>query len=206
MKHHRLYRGPRSGDSASVKTSAPRSTIASETLDALRQQYGCGPVPLTGVADALYDRHLLFDNVVDPAIAGPRERYEALARSIRDILSQRWVRTEQTYQRENPKRVYYLSMEFLIGRSLTNNIANLLLGPFVNAATTLTTREWLAALEEEPDAALGNGGLGRLAACFLDSMATMQFPALGHRLRYEDGRFPQTPHEQCQPEQPHKSL
>ena len=202
MKHNRLYRGPRSGDSASVKTSAPRSIIAAETLDALRQQYGCGPVPLTGVADALYDRHLLFDNVVDPATAGPRERYEALARSIRDILSQRWVRTEQTYQRENPKRVYYLSMEFLIGRSLTNNIANLLLGPLVNESTTLITREWLAALEEEPDAALGNGGLGRLAACFLDSMATMQLPAMGYGLRYEYGMFRQSLENGWQREQP----
>src|SRR5262249_50309341 len=187
MKHHRLYRGPRSGDSASVKTSAPRSTIASETLDALRQQYGCGPVPLTGAADALYDRPLLFDNGVDPAIAGPRERYEALARSIRDILSQRWVRTEQTYQRENPKRVYYLSMEFLIGRSLTNNIANLLLGPFVNEATTLTTREWLAGLGEEPDAALGNGGLGSLGACLLRPQGTVQVPAVGAGAAHDEG-------------------
>src|SRR5215510_7700052 len=202
MKHNRLYRGPRSGDSASVKTSAPRSIIAAETLDALRQQYGCGPVPLTGVADALYDRHLLFDNVVDPATAGPRERYEALARSIRDILSQRWVRTEQTYQRENPKRVYYLSMEFLIGRSLTNNIANLLLGPLVSDAVKQASLDWLGLLEEEPDAGLGNGGLGRLAACFLDSMATMQLPAMGYGLRYEYGIFRQSIEDGWQHEQP----
>ena len=64
----------------------------------------------------------MFDNVVDAAAVGPRERYEAVARSVRDVLSQRWLRTEQTYERENPKRVYYLSMEFLIGRSLANNI------------------------------------------------------------------------------------
>ena len=71
----------------------------------------------------------MFDNVVDAAAVGPRERYEAVARSVRDVLSQRWLRTEQTYERENPKRVYYLSMEFLIGRSLANNIMNLLLDP-----------------------------------------------------------------------------
>src|SRR5262245_55501642 len=93
--------------------------------------------------NALYERHLAFDNVVDPATVGPRQRYEALAHSVRDVLSQRWVRTEQTYERENPKRVYYLSMEFLIGRSLTNNIANLLLDPLVSEAVRLTTRDWL---------------------------------------------------------------
>ncbi len=95
----------------------------------LLEQYGCGPVQFTGTADALYERHLLFDNVVDPDAVTPRERYEAIARSVRDILSQRWVRTEDTYERQNPKRVYYLSMEFLIGRSLANNIVNLLLDP-----------------------------------------------------------------------------
>src|SRR5262245_3581047 len=136
----------------SVKTASPRTTKASEALEALRQQYGCGPVQLTGVSDALYERHLFFDNVADPATAGPRQRYEALAHSVRDVLSQRWVRTEQTYERENPKRVYYLSMEFLIGRSLTNNIANLMLSPFLSEATRLTKGEWLGLLEEEPDA------------------------------------------------------
>ena len=71
----------------------------------LLEQYGCGPVKFTGTNDALYERHLLFDHVVDPAAVGPRERYEAIARSVRDVLSQRWLRTEQTYERENPKRV-----------------------------------------------------------------------------------------------------
>ena len=161
-------------------------------MAALRRQYGCGPVDLTGTADALYERHLLFDNVADPAVAGARERYEALARSVRDVLSQRWVRTEQTYERANPKRVYYLSMEFLIGRSLTNNITNLLLSPLVSEAVKQASLDWLGLLEEEPDAGLGNGGLGRLAACFLDSMATMQLPAMGYGLRYEYGMFRQS--------------
>src|SRR5262245_43544717 len=186
----------------SVKTTAPRTTTAAATLETLRQQYGCGPVQLTGTSDALYERHLFFDNVADPAKAGPRQRYEALARSVRDILSQRWVLTDQAYERENPKRVYYLSMEFLIGRSLTNNITNLLLSPFVSEATRLTTREWVAMLEEEPDAGLGNGGLGRLAACFLDSMATMQLPAMGYGLRYEYGMFRQSLENGWQRERP----
>src|SRR5262245_44529358 len=86
------------------------------------ERYGCGPIHFTGTHDALHERHLTCDDVVDVADAGPRERYEAIARSVRDVLSQRWIRTEKTYERENPKRVYYLSLEFLIGRSLANNV------------------------------------------------------------------------------------
>jgi glycogen phosphorylase len=172
------------------KAAAPGAT-SKDTMAALRRQYGCGPVGLTGSADALYERHLLFDNVADSAMVGARERYEAFARSVRDVLSQRWVRTEQTYERQNPKRVYYLSMEFLIGRSLSNNITNMLLGPFVGDFVKQASLDWLGLLEEEPDPGLGNGGLGRLAACFLDSMATMQLPAMGYGLRYEYGMFRQ---------------
>jgi len=171
-------------------------------MAALRRYYGFGPVELTGGPDALYERHLLFDNVPGPAGVGPRQRYEAIARSVRDILSQRWVRTKETYAHENPKRVYYLSMEFLIGRSLTNNIANLLLSSLVSTAATQMSLDWLGLLEEEPDAGLGNGGLGRLAACFLDSMATMQLPALGYGLRYEYGMFRQSIQDGWQQEQP----
>ena len=182
--------------------SASRTAPASPTMSALRRQYGCGPVELTGGADALYDRHLLFDNVIDPAASSARDRYEAFARSVRDVLSQRWVRTEQTYERLDPKRVYYLSMEFLIGRSLTNNVANMRLGPFVGDFVEQASLDWLGLLEEEPDAGLGNGGLGRLAACFLDSMATMQLPAMGYGLRYEYGMFRQTIEDGWQHEQP----
>jgi starch phosphorylase len=156
------------------------------------EQYGCGPVRFMGTPDSLYERHLLFDNVRELTAVGARERFEAAARSVRDVLSQRWLLTEETYQRQNCKRVYYLSMEFLLGRSLANNITNLLLDPIADDMVKRKKLDWYELLEQEADAGLGNGGLGRLAACFLDSMATMQIPAMGYGLRYEYGIFKQT--------------
>ena len=157
----------------------------------LPQHYGSDPVGFSGHPDALLERHLLFNDLIDPSTAGARQTFEAAARSVRDVLSRRWSLTQRTYHRENPKRIYYLSMEFLIGRSLTNNITNLLLDRYVEAAAREASLDWLGLIEQEPDAGLGNGGLGRLAACFLDSMATMQLPATGYGLRYEYGMFRQ---------------
>jgi starch phosphorylase len=171
-------------------------------MEKLRRQYGCGPVQFTGTDNALYERHLVFDNVVELMEARPRERFEAFARSVRDILSQHWLHTEKTYERVNPKRVYYLSMEFLIGRSLANNVTNLLLDPIAKRAAKRRNLDWFELLEQEPDAGLGNGGLGRLAACFLDSMATMQIPAMGYGLRYEYGIFKQSIQDGWQRELP----
>jgi glycogen phosphorylase len=162
-----------------------------EDTASLLKQYGCGAIQFTGT-DGLYERHLLFDNIKDLRAMGDRERFEAVARSVRDVLSQRWVLTEKTYERENPKRVYYVSMEFLIGRSLANNVSNLLLDPLVVQSAEQKKIDLLSLLQQEPDAGLGNGGLGRLAACFLDSMATLQLPAMGYGLRYEYGMFKQT--------------
>jgi starch phosphorylase len=187
---------------SSDRTAAAPRALGKPGLEKLLEQYGCGPIQFTGTGDALYERHLMFDNVVDAAALGPRERYEAAARSVRDILSQRWLRTDNTYERENPKRVYYLSMEFLMGRSLANNIMNLLLDPVTKRVVDDKGLDWIALLEQEQDAGLGNGGLGRLAACFLDSMATMQLPAMGYGLRYEYGIFRQTIEDGWQREQP----
>src|SRR4051794_39224413 len=103
------------------KTIDHSQVTSQNGLAELRKRYGCGPVEFAGSENALYERHLLFDHVVDLKTARAHDRYDAFARSVRDILSQRWVLTEQTYERENPKRAYYLSMEFLIGRSLANN-------------------------------------------------------------------------------------
>jgi glycogen phosphorylase len=118
------------------------------------------------------------------------------------VLSQRWILTDKTYDRENAKRIYYLSMEFLIGRSFANNITNLLLDPFLREIADRNNLDPLGLIEQEPDAGLGNGGLGRLAACFLDSMATMQLPAMGYGLRYEYGIFKQTLQDGWQHEEP----
>ena len=174
----------------------------SSELTQLIRQYGCGPVQFTGTSDALYDRHLVFDNVMNAAAIGDRERFEALAHSVRDVLSQRWIRTEETYDRNDPKRVYYLSMEFLIGRSLANNVTNLLLDDTIKRVIQDKGLNWYELLEQEPDAGLGNGGLGRLAACFLDSMATMEIPAMGYGLRYQYGMFKQTIQDGWQHEVP----
>ena len=185
-----------------TRTDVPTPPANSGELARLLKQYGCGTIHFAGKDNASYERHLVFDNVINPAVATDRERFEAIAFSVRDVLSQRWVCTEETYEKENPKRVYYLSMEFLIGRSLANNVTNLLLDPFVQPAVKQKNLDWLAMLEQEPDAGLGNGGLGRLAACFLDSMATMQIPAMGYGLRYEYGIFKQSIKDGWQQEQP----
>src|SRR3974390_155476 len=181
--------------------SAPR-TPEEWRVSELVKQYGCGPISFVGSEGAFYDRHLVFDRVINPRVATARERFEAFSHSIRDVLAQRWELTRSTYEEANAKRVYYLSMEFLIGRSLTNNISNLLLSPVVQYAVKEKGIDWLEMLEQEPDAGLGNGGLGRLAACFLDSMATMQLPAVGYGLRYEYGMFKQSIAEGWQKENP----
>ena len=87
-------------------------------MAALRRQYGCGPVEFTGTANALYDRHLVFDHAVPLEAASAREHFEALATSLRDVLTQRWLKTQDLHERNNVKRVYYLSMEFLLDRTL----------------------------------------------------------------------------------------
>jgi starch phosphorylase len=150
-----------------------------------------------------YDRHLVFDHAVRLDAASQRDRFEAVARSLRDLLTQRWIRTAEVHDRANPKQVYYLSMEFLIGRSLVNNIINLGVESFVREDLQSDPRQdWKEVQETEPDAGLGNGGLGRLAACFIDSLATLRIPAIGYGLRYDYGIFRQELRDGYQVEQP----
>ena len=169
---------------------------------AIPKQYECGPVPLARDPGAAYERHLVFDNMIEPDRTSGRQRFQSLGRTLRDILAQRWLLTKQTYHRANPKRVYYLSMEFLIGRSLLNNIVNMMVDPVVRQMLERGGFRLADVAEEEPDAGLGNGGLGRLAACFIDSMATMGIPAHGYGLRYEYGIFRQEIQDGYQVEKP----
>src|ERR1700730_9843423 len=110
--------------------SSPPLPAGSDGLET-RGRNGSGSVDFTGT-----------DNVIKSSSAGPRERFEAFARSVRDILSQRWVQTDDAYERDNPKRLYYLSMEFLIGRSLANNVTNLLLDPLAQKAVQEKHLDW----------------------------------------------------------------
>src|SRR5262249_7701989 len=152
--------------------------------------------------DEWTDRYLLCHHLVDPTPAKPRQQFEALAAFIRDLVAHRWVKTRHTREAADPKRVYYLSMEFLIGRTLSNNIINLAAEPMVARALQRAGWSLEQLIEEEPDAGLGNGGLGRLAACFIDSLATLQYSAIGYGLRYEYGIFRQNIRDGFQVEQP----
>ncbi|RMH69918.1 MAG: glycogen/starch/alpha-glucan phosphorylase [Gemmatimonadetes bacterium] len=134
---------------------------------------------------------LTFSIAKDEYSATALDRYQSVALAVRDLLVERWIKTQQAYYDQDVKRVYYLSLEFLIGRLLGNNLINL--GIFKQVEQAL--QELGYRLEDirqmENDAGLGNGGLGRLAACFLDSMATLELPAYGYTIRYEYGIFNQ---------------
>ena len=134
--------------------------------------------------------------------ATPLDMFRALAFTIRDRLVQRWAATQQTYHAKKVKRVYYLSAEFLMGRLLTNNLMNLGVYEVAQEALAELGVDINQLVEREADAGLGNGGLGRLAACFLDSMATLSIPGMGYGIRYEYGIFEQRIEKGYQVEQP----
>ncbi|MCB8882415.1 glycogen/starch/alpha-glucan phosphorylase [Acidisoma cellulosilytica] len=166
--------------------------LADKSLSPDREPLDLAAMPDVDQLATLFAQNLLFDSVIDPSQAGLRQVFEAAAGSVRDLLSERWVQTERQYDSANPKRIYYMSLEFLIGRSLANNVFNLMVEPVLEQAIRDKALNWIDLIEQEPDAGLGNGGLGRLAACFLDSMAAMQLPAMGYGLRYEYGMFKQS--------------
>ena len=130
------------------------------------------------------------------------EKFLAVAYAVRDRLIDRWIQTQETYYNNDVKRVYYLSLEFLIGRTLGNSVLNLDVEGAVNEALHELSMDFEELREQEVDAGLGNGGLGRLAACFLDSMATLELPATGMGIRYEYGMFHQKIQDGQQEEHP----
>ena len=132
----------------------------------------------------------------------PEGRYRALAYTIRDRIIHQWDLSRKTQRQKHSKRVYYLSLEFLMGRAMTNNIINLKLEKSVRDALKSLGYTYEELAEVEPDAGLGNGGLGRLAACFLDSLATMELPAYGYGIRYNYGIFRQEIKNGWQVEEP----
>ncbi|NNU80991.1 glycogen/starch/alpha-glucan phosphorylase [Halovulum dunhuangense] len=146
-------------------------------------------------------RHLQYSFGKDPAHAQVRDWRMALSMAVRDRIVEPWfAATRATYSGQH-KRVYYLSLEFLIGRLLEDAIVNLGLGQAAREACAALDLDFEAVMTDEPDAALGNGGLGRLAACFLDSLSTLSIPAHGYGIRYEHGLFKQSFHEGRQVEQ-----
>ncbi|TRY58455.1 hypothetical protein DNTS_002074 [Danionella cerebrum] len=138
-----------------------------------------------------FNRHLHFTLVKDRNVATKRDYYFALAHTVRDHLVGRWIRTQQSYYEKDPKRVYYLSLEFYMGRTLQNTMVNLALENACDEATYQLGLDMEELQEMEEDAGLGNGGLGRLAACFLDSMASLGLAGYGYGIRYEFGIFNQ---------------
>lgn len=162
------------------------------------------PTPTATLADTprSIEDHLLKSVGVAPVSASPTDLMQAVARVAREQLSIRWVETQARDRTDKARRVYYLSMEFLIGRTLSNAVAALNLRQGVTAGLALHAQRLEDVADREPDAGLGNGGLGRLAACFLDSMATLGLPSFGYGIRYEYGMFAQEIQDGCQVEYP----
>jgi starch phosphorylase len=153
-----------------------------------------------------FTNHLIYSLAKDQYTATPRDRFMSLALTVRDRLIERWISTQQRYYKKDAKRVYYLSAEFLIGRALANNLINLGLYDVARDAMKMLNVDIGDVLEQEVDAGLGNGGLGRLAACFLDSMATLDIPGYGYGIRYEFGMFDQEIKDGWQIEKPDEWL
>ncbi|MDJ0511259.1 MAG: glycogen/starch/alpha-glucan phosphorylase [Crocosphaera sp.] len=153
------------------------------------------------IADNLY-----YIQGKDLEFATPYDYYMALAYTVRDRLLHRYLKTTKTYSNQNVKTVYYLSAEFLMGRQLAKNLVNVGCWEVARQALEESCLQLHDLIEKEPEPGLGNGGLGRLAACFLDSLATLEIPAMGYGIRYEFGIFKQQIHNGFQVEQPDKWL
>ena len=123
--------------------------------------------------------------------ASTQQIFQAVSFAVKDVIIDNWMATQQQMDQDDPKILYYMSMEFLMGRALGNNLINLTAYKEVKAALEEMGLDINVIEDQEPDPALGNGGLGRLAACFLDSLATLGYPAYGCGIRYRYGMFKQ---------------
>ncbi len=146
--------------------------------------------------------HLTYDLAKDMYSATSHDKFTAVALSVREQLVEKWILTQQKYYNVDAKRVYYLSLEFLLGRLLRNYIINLDMFDDYYRAVEVLGLSLKDIIEHEWDAGLGNGGLGRLAACFIDSLATLQYPGYGYGIRYEYGIFTQKIQDGWQVESP----
>ena len=146
--------------------------------------------------------HLRYSLAKGDERATDRDRYTAFAMAVRDRLVERWISTQEEYSHQNTKRVYYMSLEFLIGRLLGNNVINLKADRLCCEALKDYGINWNDLRDYETDAGLGNGGLGRLAACYIDSMSTLNLAGMGYGLRYDYGIFRQRIVNGCQVEEP----
>ena len=174
--------------------------ITRPACQALVQNY-----PQLGSVEAIklsFQNHLKYTLAKDHFSATERDRYYALALTVRDRLIERWIATSQQYYSSDVKRVYYLSVEYLIGRAMGNNVMNLRLDDAVTRAMEELGIDWCCLREIERDAGLGNGGLGRLAACFMDSLAALEMPGYGYGIRYDYGIFRQRLRDGYQVEEP----
>ena len=148
--------------------------------------------------------HVMFGREIDELT--PHEIYRTIAATTRELLSENWIKTNKTYQQKKAKQVYYFSIEFLLGRLLNTNLINLGVKDLMEEALGALNLSLARYITEEPDAGLGNGGLGRLAACFIDSMAALGLPGHGCSIRYQYGLFEQKIVDGNQVELPDKWL
>lgn len=151
-----------------------------------------------------YNIKNLYRKKIDEA--KPNEAFQAVAYAVKDIIIDEWIATHKEYEKEDAKTLYYMSMEFLMGRALGNNIINIMAQKEIQEVLAEMGFDLNVLEDQEPDAALGNGGLGRLAACFLDSLATLGYPAYGCGIRYRYGMFKQKIEDGYQVEVPDEWL
>ncbi len=187
---------------AAPRKSTTGSRAEAQALERSRDLPNTRTAPDVESLKRAFAEHLQYSQGKDEHSATSLDRYFAAAYAVRDRLMRRWLQTQQAWYREDAKRVYYLSLEFLMGRLMENNLINLGLRDNLKAALADLGIDLADLLEQEPDAGLGNGGLGRLAACFLDSMATLSLPAHGYGIRYEFGIFDQELRSGYQVERP----